>query len=510
MNRAGVEHRAAAVSLVTGLTALLSILFQLVTVPVCLHFWGRERYGAWLAVFAAATMFRMVDGGFIDYIGNRLNLLYHTDRTELRRVLASSALGSAVLGAIQLGIVFAAIGLGGIDGGGGSPDASAAARAPIALAVLVAAWVVSGSFVGIVHRLLVPAGMMYQAAWWAMGYQAAIFAGLVAAAVSRLDLVATSVLVGTVQASVYFASAFYIRRKLPEFCPWWSRPDARTALADLARSTTFVLGTAFQQATTGGIVLLVGGLLGVAAVPVFTTMRTMANLWNTVTATLTSPLLPDMVRYHAMRQPRKLVALIEAHAWLVGTLVNLGIVLSYPLMTGLYGAWTGGALPLDRPLLAAMLAAAALYNAGALMGVYLTGINDARAVLGLAVARATLTLGIAAIAMRFGVVGAGLAILLAEATCFAFAAFGLFPTALRRLAAGSRVPRLGWAWANSAVAIAFLAAAAFGAGGSPTLFVAATLAILFSAWRGFARLDEDVRRRLLSLGGRLLPMRSRT
>ncbi|HEY6940484.1 hypothetical protein [Dokdonella sp.] len=505
MNGSGVEHRAAAVSLVNGLTALLSIVFQLVSVPVCLHFWGRERYGAWLAVFAAATMFRMVDGGFIDYVGNRLNLLYHTDRDEMRRVLASSALGSAVLGVVQIGIVCAALAFGGHDGASAS---GATARAPVALVVLVAAWVMSGSFIGIVHRLLVPAGMMYQAAWWAMGYQSAIFAGLVAAAIARLDLVATSLLVATVQASVYFASAFYIRRRLPEFFPWWQRPDTRTAFSDLARSMTFVLGTALQQAATGGMVLLVGAVLGVAAVPVFTTMRTMANLWNTLTATLTSPLLPDLVRYHALGQPAKLVALVEAHAWLVGTLVDFGIVIGFPFMVALYAVWTRDALPLDRPLLAALLAAAALYNAGALMSVYLTGINDARAVLGLAFVRALLTLAAGAAALRFGVVGAGLGILLAEAACFALAARVLFPAALRRLDPATRRPRLGWAWTTAAASIAFLAVATFGAGPVPLLLALVAAAMLVSAWRGFRRLDVDVRRRLVELGGRWLPMRS--
>ncbi|HEU4662455.1 MAG TPA: hypothetical protein VFS55_00345 [Dokdonella sp.] len=505
MSRAGVEHRAAAVSLVSGLGALLSIVFQLVSVPVCLHFWGRERYGAWLAVFAAATMFRMVDGGFIDYVGNRLNLLYHTDRDAMRRVLASSAVGSAVLGLLQLGIVCVALAVG---ASAGASAAGAAERAPVALVVLVAAWVMSGSFIGIVHRLLVPAGMMCQAAWWAMGYQTAIFAGLVTAAIARLDLLATSLLVATVQASVYFASAFYIRRRLPEFFPWWHRPDARTAFADLARSMTFVLGTALQQAATGGTVLLVGAMLGVAAVPVFTTMRTMANLWNTLTATLTSPLLPDLVRYHATRQPAKLVALVEAHAWLVGTLVDLGIVIGYPFMVAVYASWTRGALPLDRPLLAALLAAAALYNAGALMTVYLTGINDARAVLGLALVRALLTLAAGAAAMRFGVAGAGYGILLAEAACFSLAASVLFPAALRRLDRAARGPRLGWAWTTAACAIAFLAAAASGAGAAPLLLAVVAAAMLVAAWRGFLRLDGDVRRRLLALGARWLPMRS--
>ena len=80
MKQWSLEHRAMRVSLVTGASTVLSIVFQLLSVPICLHFWGSENYGAWLAIFAASMMLRTVDGGFITYVGNRLNLLYHQNK----------------------------------------------------------------------------------------------------------------------------------------------------------------------------------------------------------------------------------------------------------------------------------------------------------------------------------------------------------------------------------------------------------------------------------------------
>ncbi len=81
-----LEHRAARVTLVTG----LSIAFQLVSVPVCLHYWGQARYGQWLALLAAFQLVRSLDSGYIGYVGNRLNLLYHRDIPALRQHLASA------------------------------------------------------------------------------------------------------------------------------------------------------------------------------------------------------------------------------------------------------------------------------------------------------------------------------------------------------------------------------------------------------------------------------------
>ena len=53
MSEQGIEYRASRVSLVTGTSTALSIVFQIISVPVCLRDWGQETYGSWMALFAA-------------------------------------------------------------------------------------------------------------------------------------------------------------------------------------------------------------------------------------------------------------------------------------------------------------------------------------------------------------------------------------------------------------------------------------------------------------------------
>jgi hypothetical protein len=84
-----IEHRAAKVSLVNGLSTILGISFQLVSVPVCLHYWGKETYGSWLALFSAFMLLRGIDGGFTTFVGNKLNYLYHQNVGLLREHLSS-------------------------------------------------------------------------------------------------------------------------------------------------------------------------------------------------------------------------------------------------------------------------------------------------------------------------------------------------------------------------------------------------------------------------------------
>src|SRR3984893_8525036 len=97
-----IEHRAAKISLVNGLSTLLTLMFQLVSVPVCLKYWGKESYGSWLALLSAFMMLRALDGGFVAYVGNKLNYLYHKDTAALREHLASAAAGIVVIGSLQL------------------------------------------------------------------------------------------------------------------------------------------------------------------------------------------------------------------------------------------------------------------------------------------------------------------------------------------------------------------------------------------------------------------------
>ena len=128
------------------------------------------------------------------------------------------------------------------------------------------------------------------------------------AAFMHLDLLQTSLLFAFLQVAIYTASAICIAKRLPEFYPWWRGGKLRTAVSDLGKSSLLTASALIQQGATNGLVILVSSVSGPAAVPVFTTVRTLANLWTNVTNVLTAPLLPDVVRYHATADGQKLAA----------------------------------------------------------------------------------------------------------------------------------------------------------------------------------------------------------
>src|SRR5882762_6631382 len=216
-----IEHRAAKVSLVNGLSMILTVVFQLLSVPVCLTFWGKEFYGSWLALLSAFTILRSLDGGFVTYVGNKLNYLYHQDTDALRVHLSSAMAGIALIGGLQLLLAAGTLFINPLAAILGMPAAhSEGITARLGLLLLIASWVLTGSYLGIVHRLLIPAGMMYQATWWAMAFQIVQFAAIMTAAVLKLSMLQTSLLFASAQIVIYIASALYVRRTLPGFWPW--------------------------------------------------------------------------------------------------------------------------------------------------------------------------------------------------------------------------------------------------------------------------------------------------
>ena len=392
--RGALEHRAAKVSLVNVICTVLSIAFQLISVPVCFHYWGKETYGSWLALLSAYMLLRGLDAGYGAFVGNKMNLLYHKSIGALREHLASAVVGTTVIGLLQLILAAGILFLGSLSAMVSMPAEQAdSSNARWGLLALTASWVLTGSYLGIVSRLLIPAGLMYQSAWWAMAFPVGQFGAVMVSAVLRLNMLETSLLCALSQAVISVATARYVHRVLPEFSPWLRGARTEVGLRDLGDSMLLAISNLIQQSATNGAILLVSVMAGPIAVSMFTTVRTLTILWNSITAILSTPLLPDVVRIHAKREVAKLVAINRAYWVLAGSAVNLGALLSYPLIPSLYSRWTAHAIALDQPLLCLMLGSVVVGNSGALMALHLNGINSLRIVLAASLIRAVVGLG---------------------------------------------------------------------------------------------------------------------
>lgn len=501
MNGRRIEYRAAKVSVVTGLSTILAVAFQLISVPVCLKYWGKETYGSWLALFSAFMLLRSLDGGYTAYVGNKLNYLYHQNIDALREHLSSAVAGIVVIGSLQLILAAGTLILVPLAAMLGMPAGHAdGLLTKLGLLLLVISWVLTGSYLGIVHRLLIPAGLMYQAAWWGMGFQVSQFGAIIVAAIFRLNMLQTSFLFALSQLTVYVTSALYVRVKLPGFWPWWHGASVYTGLSDLGQSFMLTVSNVIQQCATNGVVLVVSALGGPVVVPVFTTVRTLTNLWTSVTTVLTAPLLADVVRFHAKGQPHKLMAMNEAFWVLIGSLINWGALLSYPLIPFLYGRWTGHAVPFNRLLICLMLGSVVVSSAGALMALHLNGINSLRIVLGTSVARAVLGLGGGALGFRqLGLGSFGLGILAGELAATLMTGHYFVRHELIEKGLKMRWATLGPVLLGIGSALLFFVGAGFGWWSTGWIWLAALAGVAVASVWGWQELDSDIQTRLTDL-----------
>jgi O-antigen/teichoic acid export membrane protein len=508
MSYNGIEHRAAKVSIANGLSTVLSIGFQLISVPICLKYWGKESYGNWLTLYASFMLVRSLDSGFTVYVGNKLNYLYHQDQQALREHLASSVIGIVIIGTIQL-----SIGLGAIFSDrivlllGMNSIAGIYHQSSMALLVLIGTWVLSGSYLGIVHRLQIPAGLMYQAAWWAMGFQVSQFSGIILAAMLHFDMLQTSLLFAFIQFAIYLASAIYIRLKLPAYYPWWRHGKWRTGVKDLKYSLLLTVSNVIQQGVGNGTIILISALSGATAIPVFTTVRTLANLWTSVTNVLTSPLLPEIVRFHATGEGRKLVTINEVYWVIVGTCVNLGVLITYPFIETLYVHWTAHTVILDKPLLCLLLASVVLTNVGGLITLYLNGINSLGIVLTASVIRGISCLAIgASLFFHFGLVGFGMGIFGSELLVLLLMGYYFVKHELSKQGIGMSWLSIAPITLSTVSVIMFLANESIGFSFTPFyMYPVALMGVTAAAIWGWKLLDIGLRVRLLQvIGGRFV------
>ena len=498
---ASMAKRYVKVSFVTWLSTFLYIVMQLISVPICLHYWGGQTYGSWLSLFAAFTIMRTVDGGHSTFIGNKLNVLYHQNRSEVSNTLASAVWGCIILGGLQLVILLIlylsnTLGLI-LDTNGGGLVGS---EAFLAFMVLSVSWIFTGSYLGIVHRLQNPAGMMYQAAWWSMAFQMAQFGALIIAAMSHLNLLQTSILFAVIQAVVYVTSGIYIRYKLPEFYPWVRGCRLRIGVANLVKCLPVTSGGVLQQGSNSAVIMLISVIMGPLAVTIFSTLRTLSNLWNTLINVLTSPLIPDLVKFFVNKDWKRFLVVISVHTTLINSLINLTVLIAFPVLELVYVTWTGHKIKFNVSLLSYLLATVSVFSVTSLINSFLSGVNHSGFVVVSSALRGIIALLLGAFLLRYmGIQGIGMALFIGEVIVFNVTLFMFFkPTLESYGCTGYRFFSSKW-WLSPSAVIIFLLISSFGVAFLFVYYVIALILVLYGIIASWRSLDAEVKLKISSL-----------
>jgi O-antigen/teichoic acid export membrane protein len=399
-----------------GFSQLVQIFIRLAEVPLLLAFWGSRLYGEWLMVAAIPAFLAMSDGGFAGAASREMAMRSGAgDRLGTLAVFQSIW---ALLLVVSAGLFFVAAGVVEALPLGtwlGFEEISAASLKVILLLLIV--HVLVGFQGGLLYGGFwcsgrYPLGMT----WMALTYLFE-FVGLVVAVILGGGPVeaAAGFLAGRVMGTII------LWLTLRGATPWLKFGFSKVSTKEIRRLTppafaslAFPLGNALN---IQGMRLVVGLVLGPAAVAVFAPIRTLTRLALQPMAIINSLIQPEMGtafgKGDTVLFARLFARSCQASVWLC----LAGCLALVAIGNWLLPLWTAGKVEMHWPLFLLLLGAVAI-NATwytALMVPYATNRHGRIAVFYSAIYGATAFVLAYAGAIFFGYVGVGAALLFVEA-----------------------------------------------------------------------------------------------
>ncbi len=393
---------------------------QIVLVPIYLTYWNVETYGVWLALQGIMSALSMLDMGYQTYMGFEFLRIGTRDMPLLCKSLWSAIVFGVIIGVFQLLLIgiFTFSGLLPILLGETSPsDYDLIHSAGIALLLQGITWLVMMTVPGLMVRALAAFGYYARLAWWSFSYAIISTLAPLIAVIYGADLLMASVALASASMGYTLALYFELFRSLKKEKIKILKPSLQLGFANFRLSTPLLGKSLLENVRQQGVRLLLAPLAGATGLAAFSTMRTGANVALQGLNTIIHPLLPDLMRFlHDRDQPRSEAAF--ATVWIVVVaFMSPGVVILQTIIEPFYVFWTKGKIPFD-PLLFAFLSLGVLVYAVVqpAMAVVI-GNNLTKKQLGLAAAAAAVVLVVlGALVPVIGILGAGIALLLAEIT----------------------------------------------------------------------------------------------
>jgi O-antigen/teichoic acid export membrane protein len=414
-----VSARLISGSLASWVQIGVTMISQIVLVPLYLSYWNVETYGIWLAIVAFTGILNSLDTGFQEYLAYEFLKMGKADQRSISKHLSSGLLIGLGLGLFQILIVLAlfASGLMNVLFDDSSLVVHTKMLEDVGI-VLVAqglAWLVFGSIGGILGRGLHVFGYFPRMAWWSVFASTAINLAPAVAVWMGADLLYTGVAMAAVR---FFTSLpicadmliLYkrvgIRFRFPSFKIGWN---------DFVKSLYVCFAGLLDNIRNQGARMLLTPLAGVGGLAAFSTMRTGSNVAMQGLHTITHPLMPDLISFlHKKDQMRSDVAFVTI--WVVAVIALCPtLIIVQLLVEPLYLIWTKNQIAFNPWLFATLSMGILVYALSQPAIAVVRGNNLLKSqVIISGVAGVATIIGTFVFVPSFGITGAGLALLLAE------------------------------------------------------------------------------------------------
>jgi O-antigen/teichoic acid export membrane protein len=434
---------------------VLTVLTQVLLVPVFLAHWSVEQYGCWLIVQTIVGLSSMLSASHQNFVG--FEFLKVGDRQpDQMRLLFYSAFPYVMLIALLELVCVAGLIYFGLVQTAFDPDhtmdAGLLRQAFWSLIIYSLSWLVSSSVGGLAGRAVAPYGYFPRMTWWStiLAFATAVVSGVAVA--MGADLLETVVCITIANFAVNVPIHLDMWRMFRRHDLHPVRPDLRLGGRNVWRSLAIALSAVLDISRQQGVRVFLGAIIGVTQMTAFSTMRTMSNLSLQGIGTITNPIMPEIMKFLRERDSERTNAAV-GFVWFFAVILLSPLMIAFQwIMPFVFHAWTRGKIAFDPVLFGLFSIALLLFSLARPPVAVLQGNNLLRIQLLMSIAVSAVAVGgILLFTGRFGAVGAAWSLLLAELLGTLIAVWYA-----RQWLEGSGI---GFPWALFAVAVASIALA---------------------------------------------------
>jgi O-antigen/teichoic acid export membrane protein len=412
-----IEQRSLRGTILGLLSFGLNIIYSLLLVPFFLKYWGDIKYGYFLMAYAFIQLLRTLDNGHQLYVGNEFNKYYHTDTGKAYKILSSSVIIALCLGFFELLLFLGLWQFNFIEYVLG-PSLLENENIFWGLFSMILMWWIVGSVGGILAKIILAKGLYAESVLFAMLIKGIEIGILITAILLSFSISTTFTLIA-IATLLYSIIVFYWTfKRMPEYFPWWRGWDIRIGFKNFKRSIVITLNGFFDQLSNNGLLFIITRYLGIAAIPVFTTLRTLSNTITMLTNLIVQPLVPEMIRYDSQGQLNKVSRVLEMNWFFGGLFINVSFLLFIPFAENLFFIWTNHQIEFNKQLFYTLMLSVIAINFGKGIQSYLAGVNNLVAISVISFLRMFVIFIVSILFIRsIGIISIGLGILLSEIVC---------------------------------------------------------------------------------------------
>lgn len=412
-----IVKRLTSATLAAWVQMLVSIIANIILVPIFLSHWDTVVYGLWIATQAFSALLRTFDLGYQIYMGREYIKTGVSDSHKLSRIVASSLPVGILIGLTEALILFIAYRYQWIERLLGATDISQdlIQQASLYLIIQSLAFCLFGSSAGLFNRAVALFGFYPRMSWWS-----AVSSCFSVTATALAVLTGGNILVVGLATEAALLLFNYLKiadglRILKTCGVMLSAPDFRLGFLTLLRSAVIMVIECIGSFRRQGIRLVLSQLIGLTPLTYFSTTRTVSNLILQAANSIYWPISTELQKSLHLRDCERLESIL-VFMWIIacGVITPL-LILIQLLAKPMFVWWTHGQIPFD-PLLFCLLSISTLiYVTAHVGGGVIAGFNRLRPQIAISLISAiVLFIGLFTLVPIWGLVGAAAGILISE------------------------------------------------------------------------------------------------